>query len=89
MPPHLLGRVASLDFFVSIALMPVSMALAAPVAGAIGLRTTFVLAGVLPAVLAVAAIVLARLPQDEVAHPLDPPPGTPVAGTEPVASAES
>ncbi len=31
-PPHLLGRVASLDFFVSISLMPVSMALAGPVA---------------------------------------------------------
>lgn len=88
-PPHLLGRVASLDFFVSIALMPVSMALAAPVAAAIGLRTTFVLAGVLPVVFAVAAIVLARLPRDEVAHPLDPPPGTPVAGTEPVPSAEA
>jgi hypothetical protein len=27
-PPHLLGRVSSLDFFVSLALMPVSMALA-------------------------------------------------------------
>lgn len=88
-PPHLLGRVASLDFFVSIALMPVSMALAAPVAGAIGLRTTFVLAGVLPVVFAVAAIVLARLPRDELAHPLDAAPGTPVAGTEPVASAEA
>jgi hypothetical protein len=29
-PPHLLGRVSSLDFFVSLALMPVSMALAGP-----------------------------------------------------------
>ena len=33
-PPDLLGRVSSLDFFVSIALMPVSMALAAPVSDA-------------------------------------------------------
>ena len=40
-PPHMLGRVASLDFFVSISLMPVSMALAGPVAEAIGLRATF------------------------------------------------
>ena len=30
-PAHLLGRVSSLDFFVSLALMPVSMALAGPV----------------------------------------------------------
>ena len=32
--PQLLGRVASLDFFVSMSLMPVSMALAGPVADA-------------------------------------------------------
>ena len=69
-PPHLLGRVASLDFFVSISLMPVSMALAAPVSEAVGLRTTFVIAGVVPMVVAAVAIVWARLPQDELAHPL-------------------
>ena len=44
-PPELLGRVASLDFFVSIALMPVSMALAGPVSEAIGVSTTFLIAG--------------------------------------------
>ncbi len=70
-PPHLLGRVSSLDFFVSISLMPVSMALAGPVADLIGLRATFIAAGVLPAVFAVAAILLARLPRDELANPLD------------------
>ena len=69
-PPHLLGRVASLDFFVSVSLMPVSMALAGPVSEAIGLRTTFVVAGLTPAVVAVVAILWARLPQDELAHPL-------------------
>jgi len=69
-PPELLGRVASLDFFVSISLMPVSMALAAPVAQAIGLRNTFLVAGLLPVLLAVIAIVAARLPADEIAHPL-------------------
>ena len=77
-PPHLLGRVASLDFFVSVSLMPVSMALAGPVSEAIGLSTTFVVAGVVPAVVAVVAIVWARLPQDELAHPLrDEPVTTP------------
>jgi len=69
-PPHLLGRVASLDFFVSISLMPISMALAGPVSEAVGLHTTFVLAGVVPGVAAAVAIVAARLPRDEIAHPL-------------------
>jgi MFS family permease len=70
-PPELLGRVASLDFFVSLSLMPVSMALAGPVSDAIGLTTTFVIAGVVPGIVAIVAIVWARLPQDEIAHPLD------------------
>ncbi len=69
-PPHMLGRVASLDFFVSISLMPVSMALAGPVSDLLGLRTTFFIAGVVPGVVAVVAILLAKMPQDELAHPL-------------------
>ena len=69
-PPALLGRVASLDFFVSVSLMPVSMALAGPVSEAIGLRATFLVAGLVPLVAAVVAILWARLPQDELAHPL-------------------
>jgi MFS family permease len=69
-PPHMLGRVASLDFFVSVSLMPVSMALAGPVSEAIGLRATFAIAGIVPGVVAAIAIVWARLPQDEIAHPL-------------------
>jgi hypothetical protein len=78
-PPHLLGRVSSLDFFVSLALMPVSMALAGPVAEQLGVPLTFVLAGTVPVFLAIAAILLGRLPADEIAHPLDPAPaGTPV-----------
>ena len=70
-PPALLGRVASLDFFVSVSLMPVSMALAGPVSEAIGLRATFCVAALAPAVTAVVATVWARLPADELAHPLD------------------
>ncbi|PUA83013.1 MFS transporter [Nocardioides currus] len=69
-PPALLGRVASLDFFVSVSLMPVSMALAGPVADAIGLRNTFYIAGAVPLVVAVVATLWARLPADEIAHPL-------------------
>jgi len=70
-PAHLLGRVASLDFFVSVSLMPISMALAGPVSNTIGLADTFLLAGVTPLVFAVVAIPWTKLPQDEIAHPLD------------------
>jgi MFS family permease len=69
-PAHMLGRVASLDFFVSVSLMPVSMALAGPVSEAIGLRATFAIAGLAPGVFALVAVLWARLPQDELAHPL-------------------
>src|SRR3954462_8702654 len=70
-PPALLGRVSSLDFFVSLSFMPLSMALAGTVSEVIGLTTTFMLAGLVPPVLAVIAILAARLPADEIAHPLD------------------
>ena len=70
-PTHLLGRVSSLDFFVSLALMPVSMALAGPVGERIGIPAAFAVAAVVPPVLAVAALLAWRLPRDEVAHPLD------------------
>lgn len=72
-PPHLLGRVSSLDFFVSLALMPISMAVAGPVGEALGIPMTFVLAGLIPVFLATAAILGWRLPADEIAHPLDAP----------------
>jgi MFS family permease len=70
-PPELLGRVASLDFFVSISLMPVSMALAGPIADSIGIGTTFLIAGLTPIVFAVVAIYWTKLPEDELAHPID------------------
>lgn len=73
-PPHMLGRVSSLDFFVSLALMPVSMAVAGPVGERLGLPLTFLIAGVVPVGLAVIAIVGWRLRRDELAHPLDPLP---------------
>lgn len=70
-PRHLLGRVSSLDFFVSLALMPVSMALAGPVGEAVGLMPTFLVAAIVPVFFAVAALLIARMPRDEIAHPLD------------------
>jgi len=49
-PARLLGRVSSVDWFVSTALLPLSYALAAPVASMIGVRNTLVGAGVLGAI---------------------------------------
>jgi hypothetical protein len=72
-PPELLGRVSSLDFFVSLSFMPLSMALAGTVSEVVGLTTTFLVAGLTPPVLAVVAILAARMPADEIAHPLDAP----------------
>jgi MFS family permease len=70
-PPALLGRVSSLDFFVSLALMPVSMALAGPIGEGVGIPITFLVAGVVPVVIAVLAIVIFRMPRDEIDNPLD------------------
>ncbi len=70
-PTAMLGRVSSLDFFVTLAFMPVSMALAGQVSGLVGLTTTFLVAALAPPVLAVVAIAVWRLRADEVAHPLD------------------
>jgi DHA3 family tetracycline resistance protein-like MFS transporter len=46
-PGALLGRVSSLDWFVSTSLVPISFALTGPVSGLLGVQTTLVLAGVL------------------------------------------
>ncbi|HEY7452534.1 MAG TPA: MFS transporter [Candidatus Limnocylindria bacterium] len=50
-PRDLLGRVSSLDWLVSVGLVPLSFALTGPVAGIIGPETTLVVGGVLGAVL--------------------------------------
>jgi MFS family permease len=70
-PAHLLGRVSSLDFFVSLALMPVSMALAGPAAEVLPIWLIFLVAGGVCPVMGVVAMVVARMPADEIAHPLD------------------
>ncbi|MEO6058581.1 MAG: MFS transporter, partial [Candidatus Limnocylindria bacterium] len=50
-PRAMLGRVSSLDWLVSIGLVPISYALTGPVAGALGPTTTLVGAAMLGAVL--------------------------------------
>jgi len=57
-PGPLLGRVASFDWFISVGLVPLSFALTAPVAAAIGARATLVVAGVLGAAVTFAALFL-------------------------------
>ncbi len=86
-PKELLGRVASLDFFVSLVLMPVSMAVAGPIGEAVGLLPVFLVAGLVPIVFAAIAIVVARMPRDEIEHPLtdrDIEPATPASAIDPV-----
>ncbi|HSU36026.1 MAG TPA: MFS transporter [Propionibacteriaceae bacterium] len=81
-PSAMLGRVSSLDFFVSLALMPVSMALAGPVGERIGLAPAFLVAGAVPTLLAVITVFAARMPRDEIEHPLA------TASVEPAATAQ-
>jgi MFS family permease len=67
-PPELRGRVRSLDWFVSIALTPVSFAATGPVSKLIGIDATMWLAGLVPAALCVLLYVAARLRRDEERH---------------------
>ena len=70
-PAHMLGRVSSLDFFVSLSFMPLSMAVAGPLSKVVAVEVIFAAAGLLPIVLAVVALAAARMPRDEIAHPLN------------------
>jgi DHA3 family tetracycline resistance protein-like MFS transporter len=69
-PPAMLGRVSSLDFFVSLAFMPVSFAIAGPLSKVVSMETIFLAAGVVPVLLAAVAMVAARMARDEIANPL-------------------
>ncbi|MFJ4227069.1 MFS transporter [Paenarthrobacter nicotinovorans] len=69
-PRHLLGRISSLDFFVSLALMPVSMALAGPVAEVVPIWLIFLVAGLVCPIMAFVAVFAARMMTDEIENPL-------------------
>ncbi|BCI54654.1 tetracycline efflux MFS transporter Tet(V) [Mycolicibacterium litorale] len=69
-PREMLGRVSSLDFFVSLAFMPVSFAIVGPLSKIVSMETIFMVAGVVPVLLAAVAATAARMPRDELAHPL-------------------
>jgi DHA3 family tetracycline resistance protein-like MFS transporter len=57
-PASMLGRVSSLDWLISIGLVPVSLAFTGPVAGAIGPRATLVSAGLAGAAVTLGALFL-------------------------------
>ena len=69
-PGHMLGRISSLDFFVSLLLMPISMAVAGPVAEVLPPVTIFWGVAVLTPALGVLAVVAGRMRADQQAHPL-------------------
>jgi DHA3 family tetracycline resistance protein-like MFS transporter len=60
-PARLLGRVSSLDWLISIGLLPISFALTGPATAALGARTTLVVAGTLGTAITFAALFLPRM----------------------------
>jgi MFS family permease len=57
-PASMLGRVSSLDWLISIGLLPLSFALTAPIAGLIGVRATLVGAALIGGVITLGALFL-------------------------------
>jgi MFS family permease len=55
-PASLLGRVSSLDWLISIGLLPLSFALTGPVSSVLGVRTTLIGAGIIGAIVTFAAL---------------------------------
>ena len=70
-PLNMIGRVASLDFFVSIAFMPVSIAIAGPLSLLVPIPVIFVIAGIAPPVLALIALLAGRMRESEIERLLD------------------
>ena len=80
-PARLLGRVSSLDWLISIGLLPVSFAITGPVSAALGVRTTLIGAGVLGAAMTFAALLVPGVRQmDEALAAAPAASGGPVDG---------
>ena len=60
-PGSMLGRVSSLDWLISIGLLPVSFALTGPVSSALGVRTTLIGAGVIGGIVTLSALLVPGL----------------------------
>jgi hypothetical protein len=67
-PREMLGRVSSIDWFVSTSLMPLSYALTPVAAALLGVRTTLVAAGLLGAVITVAFLFARHAPAMTAGH---------------------
>ena len=72
-PPELLGRVSSLDWLISIGLLPLSFALTGPVSGAIGAQATLIAGGVIGGGVTLAALLLPGMRSVEGRHDVPPP----------------
>ena len=69
-PSHMLGRISSLDFFVSLLLMPISMAVAGPVSQVVTPEAIFWGVALLTPTLGVVAVLVGRMHRDQAEHPL-------------------
>lgn len=69
-PTEMLGRVSSLDFFVSLVFLPVSYAIVGPLSKIVPMQWIFLASGLVPAALTAIAYTAARMGRDELAHPL-------------------
>jgi hypothetical protein len=76
-PSGMLGRVSSLDWLISIGLLPLSFALTGPVSALVGAQTTLVLAGITGAVVTIGGLVVPgvraveRSPARDAVRPID------------------
>jgi MFS family permease len=75
-PASMLGRVSSLDWLISIGLLPISFALTAPVAGAIGARATLIGAAIVGGVVTFGALFLPGMRDIEGSSEGDPEAGS-------------
>ncbi|MFL0563569.1 MFS transporter [Kocuria rhizophila] len=69
-PSHMLGRISSLDFFVSLLLMPISMAVAGPVSQVVPPEAIFWGVALLTPALGVVTVFVGRMHRDQAEHPL-------------------
>jgi MFS family permease len=77
-PASMLGRVSSLDWLISIGLLPLSFALTAPIAGLVGVRATLIGAAVIGGVITLGALFLPGMRDIEGrAKEIDPAPLNP------------
>jgi MFS family permease len=75
-PVTMLGRVSSLDWLISIGLLPISFALTAPVASLIGARATLITAALIGGVVTLTALFLPGMRDIEGTHQVDPEAGS-------------